>query len=533
MSVQQQSDSVAREKALAAIENMSARETGLVAYQAGGRLLIIGGANALAVAETIAAPLVPSVISLEEGASSAVPVTFARGRPLSIEGYLGRFSITLGMEGRQERLQADLVLDLSPVPLLTRAINPTGYIACPSESSGKLPEALEQLSGLTGAFDKPQFFDYDPNRCAHARNGTDACTRCIDTCPAEAITGAGDGVMVDPHLCQGGGICASVCPSGAIRYAFPYPVDLGRRIRTMLNEYRAAGGMSPSILFHSEASPAPGLLEAFPGLLPIGIEELASVGLDIWFTALACGARRVLLLEDSTVPSRVSSELDNLLTVSGEILSGLGYPTAAVSKIRAGDPMGPNEHEMPVIAPAVYALMEEKRTSFYFALDHLQSEADRTKALVSLSVGAPFGAAFVESKSCTLCMACVSACPGNALQDGGGEPGLGFVEANCIQCGLCTRTCPEDAIWITPRLLLDRDARHQKRVLHQEEPFCCVTCGKPFATRSVIDKMMSKLSGHYMFQDDRSRQRLMMCEDCRVVDVVQDQEAMRDGQLPQ
>ncbi len=38
--------------------------------------------------------------------------------------------------------------------------------------------------------------------------------------------------------------------------------------------------------------------------------------------------------------------------------------------------------------------------------------------------------------------------------------------------------------------------------------------------------MMKKLSGHWMFTDERAKQRLMMCEDCRVVDVVQDPEMM-------
>jgi hypothetical protein len=41
--------------------------------------------------------------------------------------------------------------------------------------------------------------------------------------------------------------------------------------------------------------------------------------------------------------------------------------------------------------------------------------------------------------------------------------------------------------------------------------------------------MMQKLAGHYMFNSERAKQRLMMCEDCRVVDVVQDDEAMRSA----
>ena len=47
----------------------------------------------------------------------------------------------------------------------------------------------------------------------------------------------------------------------------------------------------------------------------------------------------------------------------------------------------------------------------------------------------------------------------------------------------------------------------------------------------MIDNILDKLSGHAMFQSDRARQRLQMCEDCRVIDAVQDAEAMQSGLL--
>ncbi len=66
-------------------------------------------------------------------------------------------------------------------------------------------------------------------------------------------------------------------------------------------------------------------------------------------------------------------------------------------------------------------------------------------------------------------------------------------------------------------------------VLHEEPAFCCVGCGKPFATRRVIDTLLDRLSGHAMFQTERARRRLELCEDCRVVDAVQDEDAMNQG----
>jgi ferredoxin len=116
-------------------------------------------------------------------------------------------------------------------------------------------------------------------------------------------------------------------------------------------------------------------------------------------------------------------------------------------------------------------------------------------------------------------MSCVSACPTFALQDGRGLPQLNFREWNCVQCGLCERTCPEDAITLQPRFLHDAEARERPRTLHEEQPFCCVSCGKPFATRAVLDKLARKLEGHWMFQTEEARRRMQMCEDCRVRDM--------------
>ena len=36
--------------------------------------------------------------------------------------------------------------------------------------------------------------------------------------------------------------------------------------------------------------------------------------------------------------------------------------------------------------------------------------------------------------------------------DSDAAPQLRFVEKNCVQCGLCANTCPEDAITLAPRM---------------------------------------------------------------------------------
>ena len=166
-------------------------------------------------------------------------------------------------------------------------------------------------------------------------------------------------------------------------------------------------------------------------------------------------------------------------------------------------------------------MQTDKRTTLDLALDHLLQNATLVPEAIALPAPAsPFGNLIVDTAKCTLCLACVGACPEAALADNADKPQLRFFEKNCVQCGLCASTCPEDAIRLQPRLLLadGGKARTQPRVLNEAEPFSCVRCGKPFGTLKAIEAMVGRLAGHSMFQG-AAAERLRMCGDCRVIDL--------------
>ena len=422
----------------------------------------------------------------------------------------------------------DLVLDLSSEPLLRMVDLPQGYLA---PGSDPLEQALAaaQLAQLVGEFEKPKFFQYKERICAHSRSGITGCNRCIEVCSTGAIRADGDHVRVEPHLCAGCGGCATVCPSGAMTYAYPSVPELGLRLKTLLATYREAGGKDACIVFH-DAEAGRNALHSFgrravrggKGLparaIPLEVHHIASLGLDTLLGALCYGAAQVAIVFSEESESYVAA-LREQMALGETILHALGYEGTHFALIPAGE-LEKQLWDMPsartVGVPAGFNLSAEKRTTLDFELEHLAK--GKAVEQIELKRGAPFGALTVNKQTCTLCKACIGACPESALVDSTEVPALRFIERNCVQCGLCAATCPEQAIGLVPRLLLGPQAR-EAVTLNEAQPFHCVRCAKPFGTKQMVENMLGKLGGHSMFAG--GTRRLQMCGDCRVVDMVE------------
>ena len=533
-------DGQARAAALAA----QGAETGgaaRVSYRSRGRVLVVGeGPRAFEVLD-----------GLEEGLSGVAVVPpdaparkggprdsrVVEGRLAHLEGYLGAFEARVDTERGQERPVRrlgpgeeyfDLVVDLGEPAWMQVTTPPVGYFA-PGGDPEALGRTLRELPGMVGELEKPRFFEYRADICVHGQQGQLGCIRCLAACSTGAIGSAGDRVEVDPYLCQGCGICATACPSGAITYAYPPAPDLLAAIRRTLRAYREAGGESPCLLFHDGEGGADTVAAAADDLpervLPLQVEETPSVGMETWLAALAYGAGEVALLHTGPAETVAARELKAQVAYAGAILAGLGYSPDRIRLVEAGDgaaaaPELAGMGALPPVAAAGFAAQGGKRDILRMALGHLHEQAPEPAETAPLPEGAPFGEIRVDPDACTLCMACVSICPAGALLDGEERPQVRLLEGNCVQCGLCESTCPEDAISLNPRMAYVPEIYKRDRVLHEEEPFHCIVCGQPFATRSMVDRMTEKLGGHWMYQDSRAMvRRIRMCADCRVKDI--------------
>ncbi len=389
---------------------------------------------------------------------------------------------------------------------------------------------------LVGTFDKPRFIEFK-EICAHIRaRAIVGCRRCLDLCPAGAIEPAGDHVAIDPHICAGCGQCAAVCPTGAASYALPPPDLLMRALANACSQPIAtAGGSHPVLLFHDRAHGTE-LIDALArygdglpaNMLPLEVNEVTQVGLEAIAASFAYGAAAIRFLLRAK-PRHDVTGLRRTIELAEPILSGLGFGSGKVATIETDDPDALREALQDIAIgetnprPASFLPVGDKRDVQRFALRELHRTAPAPVDVIALPAGAPFGSVEVKVEGCTLCLACVSACPTGALSADPERPMLKFTEDACVQCGLCVATCPEKVIELKPQIDF-RAAIAPARIVKQEEPFHCIRCDKPFGVKSTIERVTAKLEGkHWMFKGNAKRlEVLKMCDDCRVIAMTED-----------
>lgn len=470
--------------------------------------------------------------------------TLGRANGLQLEGYLGRFTVTLPLEGAEANLARaslsrdhfDLILDLGTAPRLTLELPPPGYFAVPWGSPA-CDSTLEELPELTGEFEKPRFFEVHHDLCAHDSRGRRGCTRCLDVCPADAIASRQGRIEawieIDPYRCHGAGSCSSACPTGAIEYRLPRPVPLEQHVTALLAAYAEAGGRHPVVRFIGRQTLKQEAGQPAGHVLDVPLEELGAAGLEQWLSALADGAAEVRLQACSTLPESVSRLLDDQLSQAQVLLEALGHSPRYITWVAGQDTAGRDAlpHEPALVSrDAREALASGKRERLNAVIDRLAALGRPRQERQAMPAGASFGGIEVTTAGCTLCMSCVAVCPTPALAGGDDRaPSLSLREADCVQCGLCQTACPEQVIQLVPGFL-PTPARSERHVLKEEPAFECIRCAKPFATASTIAAIKAKLADHPYFAGE-AMMRLEMCEDCRVRDVWQELARNPEAQL--
>ncbi len=331
------------------------------------------------------------------------------------------------------------------------------------------------------------------------------CRRCEEACPFNAISIGEDGPTILELSCRDCGLCASVCPIGALQTPtftdwqashldLLSPPD---RILPWIVLFTCDAGVSE--LSKVEISSA--------HVLPVRVPCAAAAGWTAILRAAESGVdgvaaycpRRDCERRDAFVRFvEEASKLAPLLSQVGVTLQFLEGGPQAIAKAAESVKVTSSE-----ISPTVLTL-QRRRDVVSMAVNLCSKPVSIEGLLYGLEV----------DQRCTLCGVCAEKCPLGALHVEEREElrNLTFRQDLCVGCGYCLEVCPESAMRLYPaKLDPDRDP-FEPMVLRSDEVARCIECGAPIGPKSLVMAVYTRLKEQGM---EKAAEMALLCQQCR------------------
>lgn len=304
--------------------------------------------------------------------------------------------------------------------------------------------------------------------CTRKRHRLSTCTRCFDVCPVGAITWD-DGLQIDWEVCTGCGLCAAVCPTGALEAKKPTNDELIVEIQRVLRGQDEVVFACPRVSTEGRAQP---IRVGCVGRLDesLLVSAVAYGAKAVWLVDGACescpqaggralteksAARANALLEAFGRSERVAFREDlpegegSQGASSGVSRRGL-FKVLARETARVGEIAATVEKSDTAATPTVAVKGELPRalpSKRVLLLAALQRLGEPCQEILVCDPDGPF-AQFQLGEGCTGCQMCAFFCPTGALtkvvEDG--RMGLAFRLSHCVNCHLCHDVCYQHAV---------------------------------------------------------------------------------------
>ncbi len=139
-----------------------------------------------------------------------------------------------------------------------------------------------------------------------------------------------------------------------------------------------------------------GVAQGIPAnVIPVAVWHTASLGIDVWLSAIAMGASQVAVLATSEEAPQYLDALGEQMAVGEALLNGLGYEGTHFSLIRAAGLADLDQELRLLVArrqqtparPGRFAVAPGKRGTLELALDHLVEQAPQQPVAIELPRG--------------------------------------------------------------------------------------------------------------------------------------------------
>ena len=330
---------------------------------------------------------------------------------------------------------------------------------------------------------------FNKNICDATDKDGNVCTACVGVCESSAIVfdGAFKQISISFADCTACQKCVSVCPSGALE-------ESEYNLESMIAMLEACKGNG--LFVASEAD-----LASYGGELPEDTVIFCAPNysflneLYLSLFAFKTGGA-VYFISKESLPVALQDSIDDTNRLFGAFgKQAVSFLTDKTSRQKSFEPITKRFENMS-LRMAV--------SEGFKALNNFSSiNVDGVNMFASVNV----------DDSCTLCMGCAFVCKTGAFYADEKEKALTLNESLCSGCGHCENICPEKSIVVTRGLFRAERPYFEFKSVAKDELFCCVECGKPFATSKAIAKVASVFSG--IFLDEDKKRTLYCCADCK------------------
>ncbi len=348
----------------------------------------------------------------------------------------------------------------------------------------------------------PEVIETHPEQCLRNLNKDSECRACEQACPLEAIT-LERYPEIDPDICSGCGICASVCPTGALELAKNSTLKMADLMAEMLaaSEVKRVAFVCDKNRDRSAADTPVVIVPCLGRLNQPLLLAAASMGAtDMWIDTSACAECEFKVSEKwiaeeaekassllagsgielsisvgADLPESFSAEHVEEATRSDQV-SRRGFLSTLVREAASGALVFSGRFDEDAEAAGVKHV-PQNRVVLATALYNLEKQGAKGVTEASGLVAYPS-----IGPDCNVCADCVTFCPTGALSKvtKDGKTSIVLKVRDCVGCGLCEELCTQDAIKLGPPTEPVKPKAEVELVTYTLK--VCDACGLEFGT---------------------------------------------------
>ncbi|KAA0258112.1 4Fe-4S dicluster domain-containing protein [Deferribacter autotrophicus] len=364
-------------------------------------------------------------------------------------------------------------------------------------------DEIDKLFERVGEYQVEELVLHENEICQYSPKLGIGCRRCLQACKYDALYVDDNGIKVNHLLCVGCGGCISVCPTGAMQNGY-FKDDV------FIKYFQTLQLTEDVILLLGDEENIRKFLwsnhnKSFEKSYPIPVDP-KFLNVMHYLFLFSIGVAKLYLLNDKLADKNEVKFVNSFI----KFLFGY-YPF--IEFIEKYDEYSEKSYQNPLENKYNNFSFSSRRKKLAAILKFLYENSEKRNVLLKDNILDIFGNVLLDKDRCTLCLACVNHCKIGALLAKETDYTLNHNPSICIQCRICEKVCPEEAIEVASGLLL-ADEFFELKVLNKDEPMVCPGCGKVFGNKKSYNAVKEKLSLAGLFEV--KGKYLNYCETCRV-----------------